>query len=182
MPGDIEAFVLAGGKASRMGGRNKALLLVAGETLAARTIALVKGRMPVTVISDRAADFPFGVRVIPDLRPGLGPLGGIETGLAATDRPCALFLACDLPYLTWAVVAPLVRGCEGYDVTLYRHARYEPLVAVYSAACLPHVRTLLAEGKSRPIDLLPRVRTRVLPIADERPFRNLNRLSDLAGI
>ena len=180
---DVRAFLLAGGRASRMGGRNKALVLVAGEPLVARTLSILAPRMPVTIVSDRPADFaPFGVPVIPDLRPGLGPLVGIEAALAATDREYNLVLACDLPYLTWIVLAPLPRACRGFDFTLYRHARYEPLVAVYSAACLPHVRALLAAGRSRPIELLDRVRSQVLPIADGSPFHNVNRPEDLDAV
>jgi len=182
-PEPVRAFILAGGKASRMGGRNKAFLLAQGEPILARMLAILGPRMPVTVVSDRAADFaPFGVPVIADRMPGLGPLGGIEAGLAATDREQNLFLACDLPYLTWPLLAPLVAGCEGFDVTLYRHQRYEPLVAVYARSCLPHVRALIAQGRSRPIDLLPLVSANVLPIADPFPFRNVNDLDDLSAI
>jgi molybdenum cofactor guanylyltransferase len=183
MTSTLRAFLLAGGKASRMGGRNKAFLLAQGEPILARTLAILAGRMPVTVISDRAAEFaPFDVPVVADRTAGLGPLGGIETGLAATDREHNLFLACDLPYLSWPLLAPLIEGCGGFDVTLYRHAHYEPLVAVYARSCLPHIRALFAQGRSRPIDLLPLVSVNVLPIGDAFPFRNVNDLDDLSAI
>jgi molybdenum cofactor guanylyltransferase len=180
---NLRAFLLAGGKAHRLGGRNKALLLAQGETIFGRTVSILAPRMPITVISDRAADFaPFGIPVLPDRTPGLGPLGGIETGLSTTDRPYNLFLACDLPYLTWAVLAPLARECEGFDLTLYSHAHHEPLVAVYARRCLPQVRALLAEGRARPIELLDRVKTKILPAHDLMPFRNVNDFSDLTQI
>ena len=54
---DVRAFLLAGGRASRMGGRNKALVLVAGEPLVARTLSILAPRMPVTIVSDRPADW-----------------------------------------------------------------------------------------------------------------------------
>ena len=53
---------------------------------------------------------------------------------------------------------------------------------MYSAACLPHVRALLAAGRSRPIELLDRVRSQVLPIADGSPFHNVNRPEDLDAV
>lgn len=176
----VRAYILAGGKASRLGGRNKALIEVDGRPLIARLLEILGSRMPVTVVSDRAGDFaPFGVRVIGDRTPGLGPLGGIEAGLADSEKPYSLFLPCDLPDLTWAVLSPLVERCPGHDLTLYRHTHYEPLAAVYSSACLPRVRALIRRGRSRPIELLPLVRALEIPIRERDVFRNLNTGADL---
>ena len=176
------AYVLAGGRATRMGGRNKALIEIDGRPLIERLLAVLAPRMPVTILSARGGDFaPYGVPVIADRTPELGPLGGIETGLAGAIAEYNLFVPCDMPGITWALLAPLVDGARGHDFTLYRHVRYEPLVAVYRRSCLPAVRALLAEGERKPILLRDRVDTHVLAIEGGAAFANLNSEQDVAA-
>ena len=79
-------------------GRDKALLEWRGATVAEH-LAGMAGRLVGQVClvgePDRYRHLPL--RSIPDLRPGNGPLGGLETALAATDAEFNLVLACDQP-------------------------------------------------------------------------------------
>ena len=77
-------FILTGGRSSRLG-RDKALLPVSGGTLAEHLAGMLPGPLaPPRCWADRndtASSYPC----IPDLRPGLGPLWGIEAALSQTE-------------------------------------------------------------------------------------------------
>src|SRR6476619_4706690 len=96
-PETVASFVLAGGRSSRMG-TNKALLPYRAGTLVERIAAEVQAAAgSVTVVGPPEIYAPLGLTAIPDLRPGLGPLGGIVTALTATAASLSLIVACDLP-------------------------------------------------------------------------------------
>ena len=101
-PPRIAAAILAGGMARRMGGANKAGLRIGNERIIDRQLRLLRQIAdPVFIVAGSAEPFQeLEITVVPDVVPGVGPLGGIYTALTAS--PCArtLIVACDLPYLT----------------------------------------------------------------------------------
>src|SRR5580704_16642455 len=107
---DAAAFILAGGRSSRMG-RDKAWLELAGQPLVLRLARAVEPLVSaVTVIGPPERFESLGLAAIPDRIPAraasgessCGPLGGIITALNATQCSWNLVLACDLPYITTA--------------------------------------------------------------------------------
>jgi molybdopterin-guanine dinucleotide biosynthesis protein A len=133
--------VLAGGQSQRFGS-DKAAATLGGKTLverAAETLACVFDE--VVVVSSR--DTPAGgwTRVA-DLRPGEGPLAGIEAALRyATERGLegAFVLACDLPLVdagtVRAIVAAVGNGCAAAP-RREGEPGWEPLCAAYRVECL----------------------------------------------
>src|SRR5262249_62300734 len=93
--------ILAGGRASRMGGRDKAFAAVDGEPIAVRTVRLFQGLFEQVIVStNRPERFgAFAVDTVPDLRPGCGPLAGIEAAMLASRHPWVFVVACDMPGL-----------------------------------------------------------------------------------
>ena len=95
--GDFEVAILAGGRSSRMG-RDKARLKVGGRSL----LAQIRGA---------ARELAGSVRVIRrDDTPGCGPLGGVATALASTKAKVVLFLSCDMPAVTPALMRRVLQG------------------------------------------------------------------------
>ena len=93
------AFILAGGKSSRMG-TDKALLNYRGECLIRYPIRLFQQLSPdVRIIGDPSRYARFGLPVIADCVPSHGPLSGIYTGLKSSSTQYNLFLACDMPLM-----------------------------------------------------------------------------------
>jgi molybdenum cofactor guanylyltransferase len=157
----LSAFVLAGGKSSRMG-RDKALLEIAGETLIERTVKLAA---PVTstvrMVGGAKLFESFAFEVIEDGWPGAGPLGGIATALRATETEWNLILACDLPYLTAEWLAYLAARAQnsGADAIVPLSERGpEPLCAVYRKRCAFAARGAVEDGRLRVQDFIAKLR------------------------
>ena len=154
---NFSAVILAGGQSRRMG-RDKAWLSLAGQSLLARQLELVRQLAPAEVFISGRADTNYcalGCRVLTDRFPDAGPLAGVERALEATAAPLLLVLAVDLPDLTVPFLRRLAAGCVGEAGMVPRHAdRVEPLVAFYPKAAWPVLVELLDEHISRsPPDL-----------------------------
>lgn len=86
-----EVCILAGGHSTRMG-RDKARLQLGGVSLLTR-------------LRRTARELHLPARVIRrDLVPRCGPLGGIFTALTVTSAEAMLFLSCDMPFVTSALL------------------------------------------------------------------------------
>jgi molybdopterin-guanine dinucleotide biosynthesis protein A len=134
------AGIFVGGRSSRMGGRPKGLLTApGGRTIVDRWRALTEslGAHPV-LVGAGAAYADVGIERIDDDPPGIGPLGGLIALLRRADGADALALACDMPFVSRALLARLVAGEPTAAILAPRRGdRWEPLCARYSAAVLP---------------------------------------------
>jgi molybdopterin-guanine dinucleotide biosynthesis protein A len=145
-----EAFVLAGGRSTRMG-QDKALLQVAGVSLLEHALDKLRalGTSAAPRIVGLRPDLSSYAPVVPDLHPGCGPLSGIEAALAATTQPLNLFLPVDLPLLPAGLLGWMLRRAEitGALATVPRvNGRPQPLCAVYHRDLLAGVTASLAAG------------------------------------
>jgi molybdopterin-guanine dinucleotide biosynthesis protein A len=146
---DLEAAILAGGDASRLGGADKRALLVGGAPVLDRQLAALRALASRIVVIGRSSDRvqAQGLEVVPDETPGCGPLGGIYTALVHARAGRVLALACDLPFVTSAFLGYLADVDPGADVTVPRDSRgWHPLCAVWRAAVAPHLREQLDAG------------------------------------
>jgi molybdopterin-guanine dinucleotide biosynthesis protein A len=188
-PARVTGVVLAGG-AGRRFGRDKALLTLGGETLLSRIVRIlgaVVGEVLVLGPPERASllNGP-AARVIPDERPGDGPLPALATALRQMRGDRILAVATDMPLLNPALLAYLLDRSDGYDVTVPRvGGRTQPLHAVYARTCLPVIEAQLARGDLKLDRVVGLVRTLVVeedelaPFGpDFRSFRNINTQDD----
>ena len=158
------AFILAGGKSSRMG-VDKASLELGGRTLLARAVELGE-TWPSTSggCGDKAKFVPFG-KVISDIYPDHGPLGGIHSALVNTATDFNLMLAVDLPFIGPEFLKYLLSEAWRTKavVTVPRTGGgFQPLCAVYRKEFGEVAEHALRAGKNK-IDLLyPEVNTRVM--------------------
>jgi molybdenum cofactor guanylyltransferase len=170
--------VLAGGKSSRMG-RDKALLPFRGGVLAGHVAAAVAAAAgSVTLIGDPQKYGHLGYPVLPDRRPGMGPLGGIESALSHTAADWNLVLACDMPAVSAEILRGLLEAAEscGADalVPAGPSGRAEPLTAVYHRRCGPSFRRALDAGVRKVMDALDALQVRTWTVADSACLENLN--------
>src|SRR5688572_10259852 len=112
--------ICVGGRGSRLGGVQKALLLApdTGETLIARSLRLARetGHEAVLLGAAELGESARGVRQLPDATPQLGPLSGLLSLLEYAGDRGALCIACDMPYLTSTLLSRL--ACEEPEATV----------------------------------------------------------------
>ena len=165
----IHVAVLAGGQSRRMG-RDKALLPLGGQTLIEHVLAAARPLgYPRVIIGDPTAYAHLGLLVLPDLRPKLGPLGGLYTALSTTTAP-VLLLACDLPFLTPEFLRHLVNRRGPQAVVPYTDAGLQPLCALYEPSCLAAVETAIQADQLGMRDLLNNLSLDLVKEKDWRPY------------
>ena len=131
---DVAAFILAGGKSTRMGA-DKAFVTLDGRTLLARALELARSvTSDVCIVGDAAKFAPFAP-VVEDVFPQCGPLGGIHAALQASQTELNLMLAVDMPFVTMALLEYLItraRNSASATVTVVQAGGgWQPLCAVY---------------------------------------------------
>ena len=144
----VAAAILAGGKARRFGGTIKSTLPIGGVRIIDRQLAAL-GQVadPIFIVANDPAPFAsLGIEVVADVIPGCGALGGIYSAIVRSPQPRTLVVAGDLPGLAVALLERLVQPSEA-DIVVARGPRgYEPLCAVYAAACAGPIRSRLEAG------------------------------------
>ena len=164
---EISAAILAGGRARRFDGADKASLPIGDARIIDRQLAALSAVTgDVRIVGDPARYSGLGVRVIVDAIPDAGPLGGLYSALLDASHDRVLVLACDLPFVTAALLQRLVVESgtgEEVDAVVPRSARgLEPLCAVYSRRCAAAARLRIERGTLQVAGLLDDVRVRVL--------------------
>lgn len=146
---DCTGAVIAGGRATRMGGFPKGLLRAAGEPIVARTLRIFDTLFGASLIvaNDPAPYAALGVPVIGDRIPGKGAPGGVHAALAAAGTPWVFTVGCDMPFLSEEAVGYLLARRGGARAVVVRHrGRLEPLHAAWSRECLPLIEAALRAG------------------------------------
>lgn len=178
----LSAAVLAGGRSSRMG-RDKALLplVPGGPPMIQLAIDRVRAIADdITIVSESRPGYDaFGLDVVPDDFRGAGALGGIATGVRHAIHDHCLVVACDMPFLSEALLRRMAEEPRDYDVLVPRlpgQSRqgggmvYQTLHAIFGRRCLGPIAAQLAAGNPQVIGFFPSVRVRELDEADVRRF------------
>jgi molybdopterin-guanine dinucleotide biosynthesis protein A len=114
-PGSFGIIILAGGRGSRLGGRDKPGLVVGDRTLlgAVAAAGTAAGARKLIVVGPERPGLP-GVRFVQEEPPGAGPVPALRRGLAeAGDAPWVALLAADLPFLRADHIRALLRAARG---------------------------------------------------------------------
>jgi len=173
---DISCIVLAGGRGLRLG-RDKTGEVVGTDSLLQRVLSQLAlcNRDTIIVTAGNGSLPRFDgyerYRVVTDIYPGKGALGGIYTGLASSNSPYNLVVASDMPFLNQALLRYIVSLSAGFDMVIPRLGELvEPLHAVYSLNCLPHIEELLRQGVLEVRALLGLVRVRYVEASEIERF------------
>ena len=186
------AVILAGGRSRRMG-RDKAALRVSGERLVDRSARSLRPLFPevYVAVGSRRWRPPAGTRAVRDRFPGAGPLAGIHAALSAARRPYLFVFACDMPFLSPALVRFLWGRSRGARGAVPEGPRgLEPLCAFYRKDLTDEIARRLSNGRGAAVHALAalpgvrRVGRSAVRRADPEglSFLNLNRPRDLARL
>jgi len=188
----VKAAIVAGGLATRFGGRPKGLELVGGRRILDRLVDAMLtafGELPLLVANaPDAGEWRPGLRVVADRIPGLGALGGILTAVCEAPAPVVL-AAWDMPFVTPELLRELAAGLESAEACLPASdgpRGVEPLCAAYGPAVRPAIEDALARDDRRAVAFHDTVRVAILngekirSLGDPgRLFFNVNTAEDL---
>lgn len=193
MTRDVSALILAGGKATRLGGIAKHEIVIDGRTIFERQVALLTPRVAEILVS--CATDIAGYRTVRDTVAAAGPLAGIAAGLSVTRTDWLLVLAGDMPHITGDLLDLMTAqtgpqhaspdddliGRELSAVGVRSGGLPEPLLCLLHRRVLPAIERRLAAGRYKASGLLTEEGLRVtwIDVADRAALRNVNLPEDL---
>ena len=189
---EISCIILAGGKSLRFG-HDKVLERVGKTSLLEQVISRIDSlSKDIIIVTAKKRTFaPLAnhpkVKMVSDIFPGQGSLGGIYTGLVKSGSFYNLVIAADMPFLNEPLLRYMIEVSNGFDFVLPRVKNlYEPLHAIYSKNCIAPIESILKQGKKVIIELFDHVKVRY--VEDEEVdrfdpqhlgFFNINTKEDL---
>ena len=182
----LSGAVLAGGRAGRLQGQDKTKLKFGGRTLLARTLAILDPICDEKLISSNSLETYADCRIIPDHRPGQGPLGALYSCLLAARNPYLLIVATDMPFITTRALQKLGQEIKDFDVVIPKSPDgMQPLAALYSKECIDPIRHQLEQGNLKIRSFFSQIRSKVIDCRDfpdiyhKNIFLNINSPADL---
>ena len=189
---DISCIILAGGKSIRFG-HDKVLEKIGNTSLLEQVISHtdpISKDIIIVTAKERAfaqlASHPK-VKIVNDIFPGQGSLGGIYTGLVESKSLYNLVVAADMPFLNESLLRYMIKVADGYDFILpHVNNWYEPLHAIYSRNCIGPIKSILDQGKKVIVELFNYVKVRYVEAEEidrfdpqHISFFNINTREDL---
>ena len=190
METEVTGILLAGGKSRRMG-EDKRHLVVGEQTLLERGLAVLRSTFQDVLVVIAQDSPPLGVdaRVVRDLVPDCGSLGGLYSGLMQATTPWVFVVACDMPFLNQAVIAQFTSRRATADIVMAKlDARLHPMHALYGKQCLPVLEQMIRARQLKIQEMVSHTSLRVQYVTEKdlltidpsgRSFYNVNTLADL---
>ena len=186
---EVTGILLAGGKSRRMG-EDKRYLVVGEQTLLERGLGVLRSTFQevLVVIAQDSPQLVVDARVVRDLIPDCGSLGGLYTGLIQATTPYIFVVACDMPFLDQAVIAQFTSRRATADIVMAKiEARLHPMHALYGKRCLPVVERMIQARQLKIQEIVSQSSLRVQYVTETdlltvdptgRSFYNVNTPAD----
>ena len=148
---DINGFILAGGKSSRMGTDKALLFIEEKKIIEIAAEKLKKVFKKVFIITNNSVDYSFlNFKTYTDIYKNKGPLSGIHSALVNSDTENNFIISCDTPLISSELIKIIINTESDKSVIIPKTKRgIEPLCGVYSKQCLPSIKNiLLSETKN----------------------------------
>jgi len=174
----ITGYILAGGKSSRMG-TDKGLMRLNDKFLVEYSIEKLQSVFNHVVIVSNNHDYKkFGLEVIPDALPDIGPAGGIYTALEHSATTHNFITSCDMPFITSEAIEFLISSADS-QIVIPDHGRIEPMFCVYATSCKSKWFQLVQQGIIKLQDLITHFSNTKIdvvnhPLFKEPLFMNIN--------
>lgn len=194
----ITGLLLAGGRATRMGGADKGLQTLHNKPLASHVLERLAPQTGALLISANrnaqtyaALGAPFSATVVADTLPDFpGPLAGLLAGLRASRTPYLLSAPCDSPWLPADLAARLAAALDANQADIATAAtigadgnpNLHPVFALLRVTLADDLAAFLAAGERKVRAWYARHKTVEVGFTDERAFYNANSLQELADL
>lgn len=161
---DITAVILVGGRSKRMRS-DKWSLALSGQPLLDELIEKFSLLCTEVILAVGAGKRPLwtGIKMVEDEVLGQGPLSGILAGLKGSSLEHNLVVSCDMPFVNTDLIKEIMGRAAGNDVVVCESPNgLEPLCALYSKACIPHIEAALKRGDRKVVSFFEGVKVEVI--------------------
>jgi molybdopterin-guanine dinucleotide biosynthesis protein A len=163
---DSIAVIMAGGDSRRMG-QDKANVMLGEQTLLQSVAATLKPLFGEVIVSVRQPRPEIILPQVCDDPAHRGPLAGLAAALERATTPWIFAVACDMPFITPAVIEYLALQRADYQAVVPMAGGYpQPLAAFYASSCLEVVRAILNGNGSHSL-LAPLDKLRVCYVTED---------------
>lgn len=182
------AYILAGGKSSRMG-TDKGLLLIEGKAMIQYVIEQLQPIFSTVIIVSNNREYEkFGLKVIPDLIKDIGPAGGIYTALKHSDSQLNFIVSCDMPLITKEAIEFIFKTRKESQIVLLKNqGNLEPLFGLYAKDCETVWLQLINQKTIKLQEMVFRFNLQTIAIEDniifnQSFFKNINTKADFNNL
>jgi molybdopterin-guanine dinucleotide biosynthesis protein A len=186
---NISAAILAGGNASRLGGIAKgAIEVCSGVCIIERLIKELYAadiNDIVIVANDSRPYRNCGVKIIPDIRTGCGPIGGVEAALVHFEGRCdaVMFVPCDMPNISYKELLALKEAfIETHKPVVFAKTTeffWHPLCAVVHIGLKSTISAAIDSGQRTFRDLWYQMNAESVLFSGTEAFVNINDFADM---
>lgn len=190
---DITGLILAGGRSTRMGGREKGLQLLGGQTLVSHIIHRLSPQVGQVIINANTClgDYQgLGLPIASDLINGyVGPLAGLHTALTHCSTPYLLSVPCDCPFLPLDLASRLSQALvlshadAVYAVTMNeKQTEHHPVFCLLKRDTLASLNDYLTGGGRKVLAWIESLHHARVSFDDRAAFLNINTPDDLLAV
>ena len=177
---ELSVFILAGGHSIRMGS-DKGLVLLNQKPMIQYVVDLAHFfSVDIHIVSNQDGYAKFGLPVLSDKIPDLGPAGGINTVLGYSQARKNLVLVCDMPFLKMQTVQHLLEKSLSFDISHFSVGEWiHPFPLVITSSCADQWNELLQSGYRKLQDIFQHFAVQALDAERELlhapdQFQNIN--------
>ncbi len=175
----MKAYILAGGKSSRMG-EDKGLKLLHKKPIISYLIdTLQKAKLDVVIISNKPEYDQFGLEVVPDIIKEKGPLGGIHAALNHSTDEKFLVFSCDTPFIPLLFIDKLINNNTTSDISVLEiDSKIQPLMGMYSKKIKNSLAANIAQNRLRITQFIKDNNATFVSIQSDEKVLNINTPED----
>ena len=189
----FSGVILAGGKATRLGGRNKGLITVDGVPLIKKNVELLKRFFSEVIVvtnnSEEYTNIIEDIVYVSDIYPEIGPMGGLYTALCSSKNSSVFCIGCDMPFLSVDFISNLLvtSYVSSSQAVVPRINNYiEPLHAVFTSDIIPVMKRRILNNKYSLHGLFESIDVEYMDIPDtydnRKQFTNINTHKELESL
>ncbi|WP_295810697.1 NTP transferase domain-containing protein [uncultured Apibacter sp.] len=173
----MEAYILAGGKSTRMG-EDKGLKKLKGVPIIQYIIHTLSVCFPVIKINtDNSEYLQFGLELIFDRNKNKGPIGGIQAALENSKNDIFI-VSCDMPLITPEAIKYLLENHNNNWATVASYnERIQPLFGIYTYASLQLINKRIAHNQLKMMDFIQESHSDIIDMNNKlntEIFSNIN--------
>lgn len=171
MPSQIHAYILSGGKSTRMGADKGTLRYKESSFIGHITEKLRSITDNVFIVSDNVKHNLTGIPRLSDRVNDIGPIGGIYTALTHSTSERNIIVSCDAPLISTELLDFIIQEHNKANATVISsQGAIHPLIGIYSKRCLSTVKMAIDSGNYKLMFLLDNLKATIIPIDNQGWF------------